>query len=263
MAVREGIFRYRIITNLNCNMNESTGPNGNCYFCYQPNKQPLMLDYNKAKETMEKVGVLKRATIMGGEATIRKDLVDFIKLAKSYVTNDVCLVTNGILLNEERIKSYKEAGLTEVAISISSLEQYYRRREQALLCKKYIPNTRINIPKCKESTGDKLVELLKVILTDDFYVIVCEDLMGRYGDFDFQIKLQAKKIKDDGCNFYDYTWNGHQFGVFGNYTGYDDTDIIITPVGNFCKWEMYCEKVGNCSLNKTQSSVDKDGKPEN
>lgn len=256
MTTRDNIFRYRIITNLNCNMNESTGPNGNCYFCYQPNKAPLQLDIEKMRETMRRVGKLKRATIMGGEATIRKDLVDFIKLTRENVTDDVCLVTNGILLNEERIKSYAEAGLTEVAISISSLEQYMRRRDQALLCKKYIPNTRINIPKCKESTGDKLVELLKVILSDNFYVIVCEDLMGRYGDFDFQIKLGAEKILDDGCNFYDYVWEGHQFGVFGNYTGYDDTDIIITPIGNFCKWETYCEHVGNCSLNKKRSSVD-------
>lgn len=260
MAVKDNIFRYRIITNLNCNMNESTGVNGNCYFCYQPNKEALMLDYNKALNTMKKVGILKRATIMGGEATIREDLVDFIKLAKEYVKEDVCLVTNGILLNEERIKEYADAGLSEVAISISSIEQYQRRRKQALMCKKYIPNTRINIPKCRESTGDKLVELLKVILRDDFYVIVCEDLMGRYGDFDFQEKLKTTKIKDDGCNFYDYVWNGHQFGVFGNYTGYDDTDIIITPVGNFCKWESYCEHVGNYKLNKNKSSVDKDGK---
>ncbi len=260
MAVKENIFRYRIITNLNCNMNESTGPNGNCYFCYQPCKEAKMLDYELAQRTMEKVGILKRATIMGGEATIREDLTDFIALAKRYVKEDVCLVTNGILLNEERIKKYKEAGLTEVAISISSKEQYERRREQALLCKQYIPNTRINIPKCKESTGDKLVELLKLILTDGFYAIVCEDLMGRYGDFDFQIKLGTLQIQDDGCNFYDYVWEGHQFGVFGNYTGYDDTDIIITPVGNFCKWEMYCNAVGNHSLNKTQSSVDIDAK---
>lgn len=63
MAVKENIFRYRIITNLNCNMNESTGPNGNCYFCYQPNKTPLQLDINKMKETMEKVGTLKSADI--------------------------------------------------------------------------------------------------------------------------------------------------------------------------------------------------------
>ena len=256
MAVKDYIFRYRIITNLNCNMNESTGVNGNCYFCYQPNKEPKYLSYEAARATMDKVGILKRATIMGGEATLRNDLPDFIKLAADHVENDVCLVTNGILLDEDRIKSYMEAGLSEVAISISSKEQYLRRRKQALLCKKYIPNTRINIPKCKESTGDKLVELLKLILSDGFYLIVCEDLMGRYGDFDFQDKMDVTKIKDDGCNFYDYVWEGHQFGVFGNYTGYDDTDIIISPVGNFCKWEMYCDKVGNRELNKTESSVD-------
>ena len=96
MAVKENIFRYRIITNLNCNMNESTGPNGNCYFCYQPCKEAKMLDYELAQRTMEKVGILKRATIMGGEATIREDLTDFIALAKRYVKEDVCLVTNGI-----------------------------------------------------------------------------------------------------------------------------------------------------------------------
>ena len=257
---RKDVFRYRIITNLNCNMNESTGPNGNCYFCYQPNKENLQLSYEFAKNTMKKVGILKRATIMGGEATIRKDLSKFIKLARSYVSEDVCLVTNGILLNEERIKEYKEAGLTEVAISVSSKEQYLRRRKQALLCKKYIPNTRINIPKCRESTGDNLVELLKLILIDNFYVIVCEDLMGRYGDFDFQDKMNTELIKNDGHNFYDYSWEGHNFGVFGNYIGYDDTDIIITPVGNYCKWETYCKNVGNYCLNKNESSVDKDGK---
>jgi len=89
MAVRDNIFRYRIITNLNCNMNESSGPNGNCYFCYQPNKAPLQLDIEKMRETMKRVGKLKRATIMGGEATIRKDLVDFIKLTIENVTDDV------------------------------------------------------------------------------------------------------------------------------------------------------------------------------
>lgn len=241
---KPSIFRYRLITNLQCNMQP------NCYFCYQPFKQPLVLDINKCKEVMNKVGVLRRATIMGGESTLLSNLPEYIALTKKNVTEDVCLVTNGILLNEERIKSYADAGLSEVAISISSLEMYLARREQALLCKKYIPNTRINIPKCWESTGDKLVELLKVILTDNFYLIVCEDLNGRYGEFTFEEKLPAIKVKDDGHNFFDYIWNGHQFGVFGNFVGYDKTDIIITPVGNFSCWEDYCKKIGNTCLKK-------------
>lgn len=240
--VRKDIFRYRVITNLECNQNPQ------CYFCYQPLKKALHLSIEKCEATMDKVGILKRATIMGGESTLLPNLPDFIKVTKAHVSEDVCLVTNGILLDRERIESYSQAGLTEVAISISSLEMYYKRREQALLCKSIIPNTRINIPKCWESTGNKLTELLKVILSDGFYVIVCEDLQGRYGKFTFEEDLPAVKIKDDGYNFYDYVWNGHQFGVFGNYVGYNDSDIIITPLGNFCSWEKYCEKIGNTEL---------------
>jgi hypothetical protein len=117
------------------------------------------------------------------------------------------------------------------------------------MCRKYIPNTRINIPKCNESNGDALVQILKHILRDGFYAVVCEDLMGRYGEFDFEEKLPATKIKDDGCNFFDYEWEGHQFGVFGAYKGYDATDMIVTPVGVFSRWEHYCKKIGNLDLN--------------
>ena len=57
---------------------------------------------------MKKVGILKRATIMGGESTLIDNLPDFIALSKEYVTNDICLVTNGILLDEKRIHSYNK-----------------------------------------------------------------------------------------------------------------------------------------------------------
>jgi hypothetical protein len=245
MAIKDQYFRYRIITNLYCNMQP------NCYFCYQPNKDPRMiLDMDLMRDTFRRCGrKMKRATIMGGESTILKNLPDYIKLTRENVEEDVCLVTNGILLDENRVSKYADAGLSEVAISISSLDMYLARREQALMCRKYIPNTRINIPKCNESNGDALVQILKYILRDGFYAVVCEDLMGRYGEFDFEEKLPATKIKDDGCNFYDYEWEGHQFGVFGAYKGYDATDMIVTPVGVFSRWEHYCKKIGNLDLN--------------
>lgn len=236
------IFRYRVITNLNCNMQP------NCYFCYQPNKPSLKLDLELARKTMTKVGKMKRATIMGGESTLLDNLSEYIALTKEFVEEDVCLVTNGILLTEDKVLEYKSSELSEVAISISSIEQYLNIRDKALMCKKHIPNTRINIPKSYESVGDNLVELLKVILLDGFYLIICEDLMGRYGEYDFEEKLPARKIKDDGHNFISYEWNGKEFGQFTHYKKYDDTDIIISPVGVFSKWEMYCEKVGNSCL---------------
>lgn len=197
--MKKGIFRYRIITNLNCNMNESTGVNGNCYFCYQKFKSPLRLDCDKMEETLKKVGVLKRATIMGGESLLNPDLVKIVKIVSNYTSDGICLVTNGILLNEDIIVALKDAGLTEVAISVSSIEQYERRRDMALLCKEIIPNTRINIPKCKESLNPQLLE---TILSDGFYSIVCEDLQARYGEI--RLPDGSVKVGDDGYGFYDY-----------------------------------------------------------
>ena len=249
--MKDEIFRYRIITNLNCNMNESTGKNGNCYFCYQILKSPLRLDYTKLESTLKKVGILKRATIMGGESLLNPDLPKITKLVSEYTTSGVCLVTNGILLNENIITELRNSGLTEVAISISSPQQYLKRREMAILCKSIIPNTRINIPKCKESLDPSLLE---EILKDNFYCIVCEDLQARYGDL--QLPKGSVKIKDDGYGFYDYLWEGHQFGVFGNYGKYNRSDIIITPLGNFCDWEKYCKAVENTKLVRKNSNID-------
>ena len=46
-AVKDKIFRYRVITNLDCNMSP------NYYLCYQPDKRKLRLDIEKARETMK------------------------------------------------------------------------------------------------------------------------------------------------------------------------------------------------------------------
>ena len=79
-----------------------------------------------------------------------------------------------------------------------------------------------------------------------------------YGTFKQYADGEAVKIKDDGYGFYDYMWNGHQFGVFGNYSKYNDCDIIITPLGNFCNWEKYCARVENMELSRKESTCDRD-----
>lgn len=165
------VFRYRIITNFHCNQN--------CYFCFQPEKREKILDIEKMEDTMKKVGMLERATIMGGESLLLPNIVDYFKVVHKYV-NTICLVTNGTKLTEDLTKALVENGLEEMAISISSKEQYKARREQILIAKKYVPNLRINLPKSWESTGKKLYELVDMILKDDIGVVVCEDLMGRY-----------------------------------------------------------------------------------
>lgn len=123
----------------------------------------------------------------------------------------------------------------------------------ALQCKEIIPNTRINIPKCKESLNPQLLE---TILEDGFYSIVCEDLQARYGEI--RLPEGSVKVGDDGYGFYDYKWNGHAFGVFGNYGKYNKSDIIVTPLGNFCDWEKYCKAVKNNELVRRNNHIDDD-----
>lgn len=259
------VFRYRIITNFHCNQN--------CYFCFQPEKREKILDIEKMEDTMKKVGMLERATIMGGESLLLPNIVDYFKVVHKYV-NTICLVTNGTKLTEDLTKALVENGLEEMAISISSKEQYKARREQILIAKKYVPNLRINLPKSWESTGKKLYELVDMILKDDIGVVVCEDLMGRYNlnyknsYEDLLYGMGAKLLRSDGHNFFTFEWKGKEFGLFGYHgdknasadteeAGYEKTDIIIAPNCHsderyshkvYSVWENYCHDIGNHDL---------------
>lgn len=246
------LFRYRIITNYNCNQN--------CYFCFQPFKEQRILDINRMEATMKKVGKLERATIMGGESLLLPNIVDYFEVTNNYA-NTICLVTNGTKLTEQLTKDLVKNGLEEMAISISSMEQYIARRDQILIAKEYVPNLRINIPKSYESIGDKLHLMIDTMLNDDLGVVVCEDLMGRYGEYELETKFGAKLINNDGHNFLTFKYKDKIFGMFAKHDGddtsdgYDLTDCIICPEIDkdygarvFSDWRLYCKYVGNLSL---------------
>lgn len=263
--VNDNVFRYRIVTNFHCNQN--------CYFCFQPEKSKKILDISKMEEVMSKVGHLKRATIMGGESLLLDNVVDYFKIVNQYV-DTICLVTNGTKITKPLLEDLISNGLEEMAISISSMEQYAARHEQIMIAKELVPNLRINLPKSFESTGQLLYNLIIRILNDGIFVVVCEDLMNRYNTIykdileDLTLGMGAKIVSDDGHNFYILEYQGKQFGLFGYHgnskanrnskdAGYEKTDIIITPDCHSddmysCKvysvWETYCNDIGNYDL---------------
>lgn len=199
------------------------------------------------KRTFKAKGQLERATLMGGESTILENLPDYIKVVKKYAGR-ICLVTNGKPLNEKKLTEYKEAGLDEIAISISSKENFLELKERILLAKKLIEGVRINIPRSFESTDESLFELLDTFGELKIFSVVCEDLFGRYGEpygKEYFNKYGAEFIKNDGFNFELYKYNQYTFGVFTNFKGYNDSDIIITPIGNFSHWDDYCKEIGS------------------
>jgi MoaA/NifB/PqqE/SkfB family radical SAM enzyme len=229
-------FRFRIITNFTCNQR--------CEFCFQPSKGERVLGLDSLVGVLSKCPDLSRATIMGGESTLLDDLPEYILAAKKKA-DTVCLVTNGTLLTPEKVASYVRSGLGEIAVSVSSMEAYLRVRDRLMMAKTFVYNPRINIPKSPDSVGEKLRKIIDVAFDDGVGVVVCEDLMGRYGTYDF---YYADLARTDGHNFLTYSYRGREFGLFAHYEGYDKTDIIITPIGNFASWEKYCLAIGNGDL---------------
>jgi len=60
----------------------------------------------------------------GGEPLLRNDIVDLIKASKNSGA-EVDVVTNGLLLSEERIKDLLASGLTEMTISLDGPESIH------------------------------------------------------------------------------------------------------------------------------------------
>ena len=94
-----------------------------CHFCStikRPAKQELSLEeWKECSDILYKLGN-RFISITGGEPLIRQDLPDFIKhLSKKLVIHSI--VTNGILLTEDKLKELAKSGLMHLGLSTQSL----------------------------------------------------------------------------------------------------------------------------------------------
>src|SRR6056300_517884 len=97
-----------------------------CPYCSNPvelemkSKEIDTETWKKALSESVKIGILQ-AHFSGGEPTARKDLEELIQHASSIglYTN---LITSGVLVTEERLKKYYDAGLDHVQVSIKDTD---------------------------------------------------------------------------------------------------------------------------------------------
>ena len=115
---RGPIIAHLAITNA-CNMN--------CKYCSVKNvhskiKNGLTTEeYKKIIDKLVNIGTFQIG-LTGGEPTTRKDLVELVKYVAS--KNVACnLTTNGFNVSEELVIKLKEAGLTQVQISLDSYKK--------------------------------------------------------------------------------------------------------------------------------------------
>ncbi len=97
--------------------------NNNCRFCYCDDKKDSFkpMSTERAKKELEKG--LERGSryvdFLGGEPTIRKDLLELIKYAKRIGYEDIAITTNGKMLSYRNYsKKLMDAGLNHIIFSL-------------------------------------------------------------------------------------------------------------------------------------------------
>lgn len=96
--------------------------NNNCRFCLNSDKRNF--PGKDKRQIMEEIAMLKKKgfaylEIIGGEATIRPDIIDLISFAKKLKFKYIAMATNGRLFAyKEFSKKMVEAGLTDLIFSI-------------------------------------------------------------------------------------------------------------------------------------------------
>jgi cyclic pyranopterin phosphate synthase len=99
--------------------------NLNCLYCkkegvpessYEMTKEEILELIDQTKKFK-----VKKVKFTGGEPLIRKDLVEIIENIPKGIVKSIS--TNGLLLNEELIKKFYDAGLDEVVISLDSFKK--------------------------------------------------------------------------------------------------------------------------------------------
>jgi len=97
--------------------------NYSCRYCYNPvDILPFLpeISTDHVKSIVAQAGELevRKIGFIGGEPTLRKDLVDLIRYARHTTSAGLCLTTNGSLLPPERLHQLHTAGLDVTQISI-------------------------------------------------------------------------------------------------------------------------------------------------
>ncbi len=116
--------RARILVTDKCNLN--------CIYCHnegQPKSINMMSDslVNKIDSLMKQNGrKLDSITFSGGETLLHPNLSKIIKILSKH-SNESVLVTNGLLLNPNKIDEIVDAGITKIRLGVDSITKKMHR----------------------------------------------------------------------------------------------------------------------------------------
>jgi len=241
----------RVITNLYCNYK--------CKFCYQKDKSDKVLNLSQLNDIINLYPkqYFNYCTIMGGESTLLPDLSSYIRTSKR-ASKRVRLTTNGSLLDKDIMLLWKSCGLEGINISIAVISGYSELtgtypNSIVRIIKKLreaeeifgVENIRINIPLCKENMGEGQGVRWIVDFFKEENITICEDILGTYSLLDRFEEFGFKELKKTNYGLIFLEYRGRRIGYYTHKDGnYNETDLVVSPLGTFINWGGYCEAVG-------------------
>jgi len=163
-----------------------------CDKCYAAN----LYDTNRRELTVSQIGqIINQASklglihvnLTGGEPLLHKDLLETIEVcSKKHII--VSVVTNGMLLTEDKVKKMKQAGLNTIQLSLDSAEKdihdslrgmsgcYERIIESVAWFKKYKINVCFSTVLSPEITSnfEGMKKLLKLTEDKKVFLLICD-----------------------------------------------------------------------------------------
>ncbi len=108
----------RIQVNTTCNFS--------CFFCHMEgtgvHSESMTADEIERIVSVASRWGVNKIKFTGGEPTLRRDILDIVRRTRKYITGDISMTTNGIML-PKIAKDLREAGLDRINISLHSIER--------------------------------------------------------------------------------------------------------------------------------------------
>jgi molybdenum cofactor biosynthesis enzyme MoaA len=231
----------RIITNLDCN--------ARCTFCYQKNKQKLLLPLEALDQCQNKR--YEYITLMGGESLLHYDHLVNILCRVNNCADEIALTTNGSLLTHHKVVELKHLGLTRINFSIPTVNEnrYYKMVGHHFLSlltnlfetERILP-VRINIPVVGQTRED-LFGTIRFMWEMGYNFTLCSEQRKPLVDKLIFEKYGFKFVKDNGFGLCQLIHEGKEVYYYSHKDNYKNSDLILSPVIETLGWDKYCEEV--------------------
>ncbi len=150
-------FRYFLELTYRCNLS--------CPYCYvgnERNKQELTTD--EWKKVIDQLPFYSIVTLVGGEPLIRKDFIDILAYTSKKLLNKVHVVSNGILINDDIIKSFIKYKLLLLSVSLDGYgENHDKNRGKDGIFDKIISN----LENLKSQKKKQMIDIKTIVLENN------------------------------------------------------------------------------------------------